>query len=135
MCPLCAVSYYSLFPLLIDAKEYPIKVMLLVAYTMAIGLSFSDYFSGRGGATETGDNSKQQSGEKYNKAPREHPSLLGKSATAFLLGLVAVECYNQLVHHLLFTDALPFVPLMLVSVYCSLGLFWFWVEQLYQMLD
>jgi hypothetical protein len=45
---------------------------------------------------------------------------------AYLAGLVAVELYCTLGHRSAFGQQLPFVPLMLTSVYCALGVTWSW---------
>jgi len=39
----------------------------------------------------------------------------------YLLGLLMVSLFYSVIHPLLFGDRLPFLPLMLFSVYCSLG--------------
>jgi alpha-1,3-glucosyltransferase len=44
----------------------------------------------------------------------------------YLVGLVVVEMYCTLGHRFLLGDRLPFVPLMLTSVYCALGVTWVW---------
>eukprot|EP00775_Hariotina_reticulata_P003940 gene3940-4194_t len=46
---------------------------------------------------------------------------------AYLGGLVALELYCTLGHSMLFGQHLPFVPLMLTSVYCALAFTWSWV--------
>lgn len=44
----------------------------------------------------------------------------------YLAGLVVLELYCSLGHAALLGDRLPFVPLMLTSVYCSLAFTWVW---------
>lgn len=44
----------------------------------------------------------------------------------YLAGFVALEFYCVLGHQALLGDRLPFVPLMLTSVYCALGVTWVW---------
>jgi hypothetical protein len=44
----------------------------------------------------------------------------------YLVGFVVLELYCTLGHRVLLGDRLPFVPLMLTSVYCALGVTWVW---------
>jgi alpha-1,3-glucosyltransferase len=44
----------------------------------------------------------------------------------YLGGLVALELYCVLGHRALLGEWLPFVPLMLTSVYCALAFTWTW---------
>lgn len=44
----------------------------------------------------------------------------------YLAGLVLLELYCTLGHKVLLGDRLPFVPLMLTSVYCAVGITWVW---------
>ncbi len=45
---------------------------------------------------------------------------------AYLLGITAVEVYCAVLHGVLLQDRLPFLPLMLRSVYASLGVAAIW---------
>jgi hypothetical protein len=44
----------------------------------------------------------------------------------YLAGFVVLELYCTLGHRFLLGERLPFVPLMLTSVYCALGVTWVW---------
>lgn len=44
----------------------------------------------------------------------------------YLAGCVVLELYCSLGHRALLSDRLPFVPLMLTSVYCAVGFTWTW---------
>ena len=46
----------------------------------------------------------------------------------YLLGIVVVEFYASFLHFWVFKDTLPFLPLMLVSVYCAGGIVWCWSQ-------
>jgi alpha-1,3-glucosyltransferase len=109
---LSTVSTYSLFPLLFEAQEYPIKVTLLLLYALVMWLEFSEFFH-----TE--------------EAAEEAKSLVGGGLERFYLaGLVVVEIYGQCLHPLWLGSSLPFLPLMLTSVYCAVGMVYFWLGQL-----
>lgn len=103
---LSIVSTYSLFPLLFEAQEYPIKVTILVVYALVMWLAFSTLFETNG------------------------KPLVTPSEKVYLGGLVVVEVYGQCLHPFLFGSALPFLPLMLTSVYCAVGMVYFWLSQL-----
>jgi len=45
-----------------------------------------------------------------------------------LLGLVPLEIYSSFGHHALFGDSWPFIPLMMTSVYCAVGIVGVWAE-------
>jgi hypothetical protein len=53
-------------------------------------------------------------------------SWLPTLSRVYLAGLVLLELYCTLGHKLLLGDRLPFVPLMLTSVYCAVGITWVW---------
>jgi hypothetical protein len=52
--------------------------------------------------------------------------LVPPAVAAFLLGLFGLEVYCSLLHGWLLGQRLPFLPLMLTSVYCALGVGWVW---------
>lgn len=109
---LSTVSTYSLFPLLFEAQEYPIKVTLLLLYSLVMWLEFSEFFHTEEAAEKT-------------------KSLVGGGLERFYLaGLVVVEIYGQCLHPLWLGSSLPFLPLMLTSVYCAVGMVYFWLGQL-----
>eukprot|EP00271_Cylindrocystis_brebissonii_P018433 TRINITY_DN520_c1_g1_i1.p1 TRINITY_DN520_c1_g1~~TRINITY_DN520_c1_g1_i1.p1 ORF type:complete len:588 (-),score=53.31 TRINITY_DN520_c1_g1_i1:233-1996(-) len=174
-----AVGTYALFPLLFYSQEYPIKILLLLLYFLAmssqlsratscapspqagdkrrntargessaspnpIARSPSDpsqiHSSRKEDRTEGKDNERDISQEvtkvdsvksvlKVLEIARNSDVLkLGRKA--FLLGLLLLEGYNLVLHRLLFGDALPFLPLLLISTYCSIGTLQVWVLQL-----
>lgn len=104
---LSIVSTYSLFPLLFEAQEYPIKVTILVVYALVMWLAFSALFESKG------------------------KPLVSPLEKVYLGGLLVVEIYGQCLHPFLFGSALPFLPLMLTSVYCAVGMVYFWLSQLH----
>lgn len=49
--------------------------------------------------------------------------------TVYLIGLIPVFLYQQLGHNLLgLEEKMPFLPLMLISVYCGLGVLYAWLK-------
>ncbi|KAL2629157.1 hypothetical protein R1flu_013843 [Riccia fluitans] len=136
------VSYYSLFPLLFKSREYPIKVSLLLLYVFVMGIYLPHYFgnlspdnlSNTCVESEEPDEStsdKSRSGTRWTMiSSLQEVELLGTCRKLYLCGLLPLEIYSQLLHPYLFKDRLPFLPLMLVSVYCSVGLFYAWAKQL-----
>ncbi|XP_036800286.1 probable dolichyl pyrophosphate Glc1Man9GlcNAc2 alpha-1,3-glucosyltransferase isoform X2 [Oncorhynchus mykiss] len=92
---LTTTGHYSLFPLLFTAAELPIKVLLMLLFTLYSFTSLKKLFRG---------------------------SLLNPLETTYLLGLVAVEILCEVVYPLSpWQHTMPFVPLLVTSVYCSLG--------------
>lgn len=133
-CAVVTVSTYSLFPLLFGTKEYPIKVMLLLVYALIMWLSFSELQESDTKESNREPTAKSQKASPLGSKPRTSPQLLRPFEIAYLGGLLMIEAYVQGVHPLLFKNSLPFLPLMLTSVYCSLGMLYFWAGQLYQIM-
>ncbi|XP_075094921.1 dolichyl pyrophosphate Glc1Man9GlcNAc2 alpha-1,3-glucosyltransferase-like isoform X1 [Nicotiana tabacum] len=121
---LSIVSCYSLFPLLFEAQEYPIKFLLLLLHASLMWIGFSSHFAT---TTRKAVESEQTRYEKTR-------FVIGRFGKLYLLGLLAVEIYGQLVHPILFTERLPFLPLMLISIYCAFGMMYSWIWQLRQII-
>jgi alpha-1,3-glucosyltransferase len=50
----------------------------------------------------------------------------------WMAGMLAVEFYAQIVHFYLGLDQrMPFMPLLLISVHCSLGIIYSWFKFIY----
>ena len=62
-------------------------------------------------------------------APKEGFSI-GWIEKIYLVGIVIVEVWGQLLHPLILGDKLPFIPLMMVSIYCAIGVMYSWIWQL-----
>ncbi|XP_070033114.1 dolichyl pyrophosphate Glc1Man9GlcNAc2 alpha-1,3-glucosyltransferase isoform X1 [Nicotiana tomentosiformis] len=121
---LSIVSCHSLFPLLFEAQEYPIKFLLLLLHASLMWIGFSSHFAT---TTRKAVESEQTRYEKTR-------FVIGRFGKLYLLGLLAVEIYGQLVHPILFTERLPFLPLMLISIYCAFGMMYSWIWQLRQII-
>ncbi|XP_004229713.1 dolichyl pyrophosphate Glc1Man9GlcNAc2 alpha-1,3-glucosyltransferase isoform X1 [Solanum lycopersicum] len=119
---LSIVSCYSLFPLLFEAQEYPIKVLLLLLHATLMWIGFSSHF------TTTNRKAAESEQTRYNKTS----FIVGWFGKLYLLGLVAVEIYGQFVHPIIFAERLPFLPLMMISIYCAFGMMYSWIWQLRQ---
>lgn len=136
---LSTVSYYSLFPLLFESKEYPIKVVLLVLHTLVMWLGFSAHFRKippfqleilRPSMHLDAHHSGREEKNNGFKEEEIQVHLLRKREFAYIVGLLLLEIYGQLFHSLVFKERLPFLPLMLTSVYCALGILYAWIKQL-----
>ncbi|XP_065847505.1 dolichyl pyrophosphate Glc1Man9GlcNAc2 alpha-1,3-glucosyltransferase [Euphorbia lathyris] len=124
---LSIASCYSLFPLIYEAQEYPIKVMLLLLYSILTWLSFSAQFT-KNAATAMSVSSKKGGGKKLDL--RGSSNLIGWVGKCYIFGIVAVEIWGQFLHPYLLGDKLPFVPLLLVSIFCALEIMYSWIWQL-----
>ena len=58
----------------------------------------------------------------------ESSFLLTRWESLYLGGLILVEVYSLFLHVRIFKDQLPFLPLMLISVYCAIGIVWAWSQ-------
>ncbi|MCD9641157.1 hypothetical protein HAX54_027103 [Datura stramonium] len=122
---LSIVSCYSLFPLLFEAQEYPIKVLLLLLHATLMWIGFSSHF------TTTKRKADETEQTRYDKTR----FIIGWFGKLYLLGLLAVEIYGQFVHPILFAERLPFLPLMMISIYCAFGMMYSWIWQLRQIIN
>ncbi|XP_047199624.1 probable dolichyl pyrophosphate Glc1Man9GlcNAc2 alpha-1,3-glucosyltransferase isoform X1 [Hippoglossus stenolepis] len=94
---LTTTGHYSLFPLLFTPAELPIKVVLMLIFTIYSFTALRKLHSGQG-------------------------SLLRPLEVVYLLGLVAVAIVCEVLFPLLpWQQKLPFLPLLVTSVYCSVG--------------
>ncbi|PIN16113.1 Glucosyltransferase - Alg8p [Handroanthus impetiginosus] len=126
---LSIVSCYSLFPLLFEAQEYPIKVLLLLLYGILMFFGFSSRFPG---PTSTPPSVVVKGRDNKLETPPFHIGWLGKS---YLFGLFVVEIWGQFLHPIVFGDRLPFLPLMMTSIYCAVGTVYSWIWQLSQIIS
>ncbi|XP_041835367.1 probable dolichyl pyrophosphate Glc1Man9GlcNAc2 alpha-1,3-glucosyltransferase isoform X2 [Melanotaenia boesemani] len=95
---LTTAGHYSLFPLIFTPPELPIKVCLMLIFTIFSFSALKKLHSGQG-------------------------SLLHPLEVIYLLGLVAMAIACEVVFPLLpWQQKLPFLPLLATSVYCSLGI-------------
>eukprot|EP00123_Amoebidium_parasiticum_P000599 comp11442_c0_seq1/m.5858 comp11442_c0_seq1/g.5858 ORF comp11442_c0_seq1/g.5858 comp11442_c0_seq1/m.5858 type:complete len:495 (-) comp11442_c0_seq1:360-1844(-) len=98
-------GHYSLFPLLYEPKETPIKVMLLLLYTIfaAYGLpAVSGYYP-------------------ENK-------LFAFFERLYAYGFILLQVYVSLIHQYIFGNRMEFLPLLLTSVYCAAGVVFAYVR-------
>lgn len=112
---LTAVGTFSLFPLLTRPQEYLLKVSILVAYLLFAIPWLKDVFF-----FETLDDESRHGDRTQN--------LLMPWETVYLLGIIPLELYCSFIHRLLFQGVWPFIPLMLTSVYSSLGVTYCWLD-------
>lgn len=94
---LTTTGHYSLFPLLFTAPEMPVKVLLMLLFTLFSFTSLKTLFSKEG-------------------------RLLGCVEAVYLAGLVPLEVLCEWVYPLTpWQSSMPFLPLLVTSAYCALG--------------
>ncbi|KAM8923361.1 dolichyl pyrophosphate Glc1Man9GlcNAc2 alpha-1,3-glucosyltransferase isoform 7-T7 [Lycaon pictus] len=99
---LTTTGHYSLFPLLFTAPELPIKILLMLLFTIYSISSLKTLF-------------------------RKDKTLFNWMETFYLLGLAPLEIFCEFVFP--FTSwklKYPFIPLLLTSVYCAVGITYAW---------
>lgn len=84
--------------------EYPVKILLACLYLGFVKWHYA----------------------KFNE--EKDCNTVGLVQTVFLGGIVVLEIYIQVFHKILFGEKLPFLPLLLVSSYCALGITSIWVK-------
>jgi alpha-1,3-glucosyltransferase len=115
---------------LFEPREYPIKVILLAVYSLMMWALFSIGFQPQlwSETNNTREKSKADQDDRLNEQERPM-KLLGNGEIVYLVGLILVEVYGQFLHKAVFKEALPFLPLMMTSVYCALGMLYMWMKQ------
>lgn len=105
---LSAAGHFSLFPLVFTPAEAPVKVLYFVAFT-AISYRFLE-------------------ANVLPSSSSDKP-LLNSAEKAYVVGFAFVQAYVGLGHGLLgLGEALPFLPLMIMSCYCASGLLYVWIR-------
>lgn len=122
---LSIVSCYSLFPLLYEAQEYPLKVMLLLLHIMLMWLGFSSFFPSISAPVFKGVFS-----DRPDPDAKSLHFCIGCFRKSYLLGIILVELFGQFLHPLLLGNKLPFLPLLMISTYCAFGIMYSWIWQL-----
>ena len=101
---------------------------------MWLGFSaqFTDGVAVKATATTLKKKRENNMGSKASRSAASHNGGfdIGWVGKSYLVGLVIVEVWGQFLHPLILGDKLPFVPLMLISIYCSLGVLYSWIWQL-----
>lgn len=104
--PLAVAGYISLFPLLFDAQEYPIKVGYTIGWLILFLYTF----------------------DRLAPAPsRPRVFLLDRFALLYNAISVPLILYCSLIHQMVFRDKYEFLPLMFTSTYCAVGVITSWV--------
>lgn len=130
---LYAVSCYSLFPLLYEVQEYPLKVLLLTFHVILMWYGFSSQFS----ETVVASTSAQLKKRGDNFDLKKNSGAISRKFTlnwiekSYLLGLLLVELWCQFLHPALLGSRLPFLRLMMISIYCAFGMMYSWMWQLH----
>ncbi|XP_057510141.1 probable dolichyl pyrophosphate Glc1Man9GlcNAc2 alpha-1,3-glucosyltransferase isoform X2 [Actinidia eriantha] len=131
---LSIVSCYSLFPLLFEAQEYPIKVLLLLLHSILMWFGFSSQFS------QITSTKAQATGQKKSDklGLKESPGIstqkgafdIGYIGMSYIFGFLVVETWGRFLHPIILGNRLPFLPLLMISIYCALGVMYSWIWQL-----
>lgn len=106
---LSSIGTYSLFPLLFKTGETPVKICLLLLYSIYSyqALTKINFFDKPGAAS----------------------LLLPTLDRLFLLGIPILQLYQTLGPYVIpFYSKLPFLPLLLTSTYCALGVVYLYVK-------
>ena len=110
------VGHVSLFPLLFEVREVPLKFILSLLHIMLAYVSLDRYHRG------------EQSAMRI----RQTGIVFSFFETLYFVGLGALVIFVECVHPIAFRTAdgklkMPFLPLLLLSTYCTLGLAYAWL--------
>ncbi|XP_048230130.1 probable dolichyl pyrophosphate Glc1Man9GlcNAc2 alpha-1,3-glucosyltransferase isoform X2 [Ricinus communis] len=120
-------------PFAVLPQEYPIKVLLLLLHSILMWYCFSAQFTKDAAAKENAP--AKRGGEQFGSQGTSSSTVeggihIGRIGKCYLVGLLAVETWGQLLHPYLLGDKLPFLPLILISTFCALEIMYSWIWQL-----
>jgi len=105
---LATTGHFSLFPLIFTPAEAPIKILLFTLFT---GTSF--HFLNQNILPSSSSNQP----------------LLDFKETIYILGMILIQIYVGIGHWALGLDhKLPFLPLLIMSCYCTIGILYVWIR-------
>ncbi len=130
---LATAGHYGLLPLLFRPQEYAPKLLLVLSYfAVSVAALKAVTRTGLGGGRVDKDAvGRDRAGGKRVKGSNNSGGVHGDAAARlYLAGFVLLELYVSVVHErdAVLRERLPFVPLMLTSLYCSAGVLWVWAE-------
>ncbi|KAI8328316.1 family 57 glycosyltransferase [Chlamydoabsidia padenii] len=104
---LSSAGIVSLYPLLFQIQETPIKLSITLIWYLSIlpGLCYCLQTKLR--------------------------QLLTQVEWIYVMGLIILQCYTSIGHTLLFGAHYEFLPLMMTSIYCALGIMYGWILLMY----
>ncbi|EFA77191.1 glycosyltransferase [Heterostelium album PN500] len=108
---LSTIGHYSLFPLLFQSTEIPIRIAILLTYTLALYLALQSKL-------DNNDQSKRFS--------------LTRLELLYVIGIIPLEIFNIFIHPVYLAARLPFLSLMLTSIYCSVGVLYCYIQIMIQ---
>jgi len=99
---------YALFPLLFQPFETPIKVVLFLAYSLFSCLALVKLHG--------------------TKVWSFGIPFVNHVEALYIWGLLPLHIYCNAIHSVIGLESkLPFIPLMMTSVYCTFGIIWSWI--------
>lgn len=105
---LSSAGHTALLPLLYLNNLTPLKILSLLVYIIAIFLAFC---------------------QKFNL------DLLYSYEYIYVFILPILTIYETIIHKIIFGEALPFLPLALISIYCAIGIIYSWILYYYMFLQ
>ncbi|KRT82721.1 hypothetical protein AMK59_4664 [Oryctes borbonicus] len=104
---LTTTGFYSLFPLLYPSNLLLLKALLIITYCGYTFYSLCKLYPLR-------------------KCERTLP-LLNLYESIYIIGLIPLFIYENVIHvYLQLNERLPFLPLLMISTYCSIGVIYTW---------
>ena len=103
---MAVAGHVALFPLLFTAPEFPLKTVYTITWLVIFLLSFDRLAA------------PVSSSRRW---------LLDRPSTLFIVVSIPLIAYTSLIHRIVFNDRYEFLPLMLTSSYCAVGVVASWV--------
>lgn len=117
---------YSLLPLLYRPQEYMLKVLMATMHCVGTHALLTSPALPSAAASHVGGKASAAAAAAHGHGldrvlEAEAGGGVSAAVTAYVWGFVPLECYCSLVHTLVFPGRMEFLPLMLASLYCSVG--------------
>ena len=103
------IGHFSLLPLLFEVREQPLQLFAYALHVIASYITLDTYM---------------QSEERKMRI-KETGVVFKWYQWLYLLGFVPLYVFTHIVHPMVFTT-MEFLPLMIISIYCSIGMLHVW---------
>jgi alpha-1,3-glucosyltransferase len=132
---LSSAGHVGIFPLLHQLAEIPVRwALALVYYVGSVWAVPAVSAHGAAAAAATASSRRGKPRQEtstlgsWADAGGLLPAWLGTPVKVYLVGLVLLEAYCSMGHEVLLQGRLPFLPLLLTSTYCAVGVSWAWAQ-------
>ena len=104
------IGHFSLLPLLFEIREQPLQLFAYVLHVIASYITLDTYMQN----------------EERKMRIKETGVVFKWYQLMYLCGFIPLYIFTHIVHPLFFINRMEFLPLLLISIYCSIGMIHVW---------